>query len=128
MESFVKPFSELSKATRVKRHAVWDKEGKKHELEASVETKGLLGTDGRKYVLDLYRLTPLDITWLEQYRDEYKDEETKYPHRMAVLRPELVESYRIVKLREYIARELEQKRANKTEAAKTNERVTIISS
>ncbi|KAF2486553.1 clustered mitochondria-domain-containing protein [Neohortaea acidophila] len=116
LESFVQPFSELSKATRVKRHAVWDKEGKKHDLEASVETKGLLGTDGRKYILDLYRLTPLDISWVERYREEWKDEQTRYPHRMTVLRTELVESYRISKLREYIAKELDQRRANKAQS------------
>lgn len=125
MESFVQPFAELSKSMRVKRHAVWDKEGKKHELEASVETKGLLGTDGRKYVLDLYRVTPLDIAWLEQHRGE-KDEvedDKKYPHRMTVLRPELVESWRVVKLREYIGKEVEKKRAGKAEPAKEPEQI-----
>jgi len=112
-EGFVKPFSELSKNMRVKKHAVWDKEGKRHDLEASVETKGLLGTDGRKYVLDLYRVTPLDIAWLEQHRGDGQTEEKRYPHRMTVLRPELVDSYRITKLREYIAKMLEEKREAK---------------
>ncbi|GAB7358154.1 hypothetical protein MBLNU230_g0311t1 [Neophaeotheca triangularis] len=114
-EGFAQPFSELSKAMRVKKHAVWDKENKKHELEASVETKGLLGTDGRKYVLDLYRTTPLDVPWLEAHRWSDQPEEKRYPHRMTVLRPELVESYRIGKLREYISAELEKKRAAKSE-------------
>lgn len=125
LEGFVQPFAELSKAMRVKRHAVWDKEGKKHDLEASVETKGLLGTDGRKYVLDLYRITPLDIAWLEQHRGEKVavEDEKKYPHRMTVLRPELVESWRIVKLREYIGKEVEKKRASKSEPAKEPEQV-----
>ena len=113
LDSFVSPFSEMSKAMRVKRHAVWDKENKKHELEASVETKGLLGTDGRKYVLDLYRVTPLDVAWLEQHRGDDQDESKRYVHRMAVLRPELVESYRMMKLREYISKEFEKKRASK---------------
>lgn len=112
-EGFVKPFSELSKNMRVKKHAVWDKEGKKHDLEASVETKGLLGTDGRKYVLDLYRVTPLDIAWLEQHRGDGQTEDKRYPHRMTVLRPELVDSYRITKLREYISKKLEEKREAK---------------
>jgi protein TIF31 len=109
-DGFIKPFSELSKNMRVKKHAVWDKEGKRHDLEASVETKGLLGTDGRKYVLDLYRVTPLDIAWLEQHRGDGQTEEQRYPHRMTVLRPELVDSYRITRLREYIAKKLEEKR------------------
>ncbi|KAM0720554.1 hypothetical protein Q7P37_004690 [Cladosporium fusiforme] len=112
-EGFIKPFAELSKNMRVKKHAVWDKEGERHDLEASVETKGLLGTDGRKYVLDLYRVTPLDIAWLEQHRGDGEAEDKRYPHRMTVLRPELVDSYRITKLREYIAKKLEEKREAK---------------
>lgn len=111
-EAFVSAFAELSKGCRVKKHAVWDKEGKRHELEASVETKGLKGTDGRKYVLDLYRLTPLDVAWIEKYRDGVEEEkaEARYPHRMAVLRSECVDAYRISKLREYIAAQLKKKK------------------
>lgn len=96
-EAFVPVFSKLSKLLRVKRHPVWDKEGQKHVLEGSVETKGLLGTDGRKYILDLYRLTPLDIRWLEEYWCDMapaeKPKERNYPHRMASLRSELVEAF-----------------------------------
>lgn len=125
LESFVQPFSELSKAMHVKRHAVWDKAGKKHELEASVETKGLLGTDGRKYVLDLYRLTPLDIAWLEQHRGQDEEDSKRYPHRMTVLRQSLVDSYRISKLRVYIAQELEKKRANKSSDQASDETKTL---
>lgn len=108
-EAFVPLFNKLSQAMRVKKHAVWDKEGKRHDLEASVETKGLLGTDGRKYVLDLYRVTPLDINWIEKHwvepvegeQKETRDGKKAYPHRMTVLRPELVEAYWRTKLREY---------------------------
>lgn len=112
-EAFEAPFAELSKNMRVKKHAVWDKEGKRHDLEASVQTKGLLGTDGRKYVLDLYRVTPLDIFWLEQHRGADQSEEKRYPHRMTVLRPELVDTYRISKLRQYIAKKVQEKRDTK---------------
>jgi protein TIF31 len=115
-ETFVKPFEQLSKATYVKKHAVWDKEGKRHDLEASVDTKGLLGPDGRKYVLDLYRLTPLDVTWIEQHwaGEEATDEEKAkkdYPHRMATLRPELIGTYRLVKLREFVNKQVDKNRA-----------------
>ncbi|KAI9672663.1 MAG: Intracellular distribution of mitochondria [Alyxoria varia] len=115
-EAFVPLFKKLSEALRVKKHPVWDKDGKRHELEGSIETKGLLGTDGRKYVLDLYRVTPLDVLWLEQYCELEKDSESakdnaKYPHTMATLRPELVDIYWRMKLREYI----------KSEVAKSNE-------
>ena len=111
-DAFVAVFSALSKALKIKKHDVWDKDGKKHTLEGSVETKGLLGTDGRKYILDLYRLTPLDIRWLEENWHEKSIEDNAfkdggYPHRMAVLRPELIESYWRVKMGEYVKRKIE---------------------
>ncbi|KAI5304169.1 Intracellular distribution of mitochondria [Ascosphaera pollenicola] len=103
---FVPVFEKLSTALRVKKHPVWDKDGKRHELEGSVETKGLLGTDGRKYVLDLYRITPLDVNWTE---DTEGHEE--YPHKMAVLRLELVDSYWRHKMADYVKAEVDKKRA-----------------
>ena len=118
-EAFVPTFSQVSKALKVKKHAVWDKEGNKHILEGSVETKGLLGTDGRKYILDLYRLTPLDITWHEENWSDNTDENGKpsthnYPHRMTVLRPELVESYWRLKMGEYVKDEHEKRKTTAT--------------
>jgi protein TIF31 len=104
-EKFVPVFEKLSQALRVKKHAVWDKDGKRFDLEASVEMKGLLGTDGRKYVLDLYRITPLDIAWL----DETAEADAEYPHRMTVLRPELVESLGKHKAREYVNAEFKKR-------------------
>lgn len=129
-EGFVPLFEKMSAALHVKKHSVWDKEQKRHDLEGSVETKGLLGTDGRKYVLDLYRITPLDIAWLKQFWGETKEEKEgsekkDYPHRMAVLRQELVESYARLKLREYVDAELAKQPENAAEASseKTEEQV-----
>lgn len=120
-EVFVPVFSKLSKSLKIKKHDVWDKEGKMHTLEGSVETKGLLGTDGRKYVLDLYRLTPLDITWLEEHWSDGPSADSKasdrnYPHRMAVLRPELVEAYWRSKMTEFVRAEIERRRSTANES------------
>ncbi|GLI72959.1 intracellular distribution of mitochondria [Penicillium ochrochloron] len=104
-------FEKLSKALRIKQHPVWDKDGKRHDLEGSVETKGLLGTDGRKYVLDLYRVAPLDALWQEE------DGSDAYPHRMSVLRLELVESYWRSKMSAYVKAEVERRKAAKAEEA-----------
>lgn len=106
---FVPVFEKLSKALRIKQHPVWDKDGKRHDLEGSVETKGFLGTDGRKYVLDLYRLTPLDVMWQEEKGNE------DYPHRMSVLRLELVESYWRHHMSQYVKAEVERRRSAKAE-------------
>lgn len=110
--AFVPVFEKLSKALRTKKHAVWDKEGKRYDLEGSVETKGLLGTDGRKYVLDLYRITPLDVAWADEVDLDMGDD--KYPHRMSVLRLELVETYWRTKMQEYVRSEVEKRRSNQS--------------
>lgn len=110
-QDFVPVFEKLSKALRVKKHSVWDKDNKRHELEGSVETKGLLGTDGRKYVLDLYRISPLDVLWQEE---EGKD---GYPHRMSILRVELVEMYWRHKMSQYVKAEVEKRRSEKAQKA-----------
>ena len=109
-EAFVPVFEKLSKALHVKKHAVWDKEGKRHDLEGSVETKGLLGTDGRKYVLDLYRIAPLDVAWSEDVTSSEGVQHESYPHRMAILRLELVEMYWRTKMSEYVKSEVEHRR------------------
>lgn len=103
-ERFSTVFEKLSRALRVKKHPVWDKDGRRVDLEASVETKGLMGTDGRKYVLDLYRVTPLDIAWLEMSSNGQDFKE--YPHRMTVLRPELIDSFCRKKMKEWVDAEL----------------------
>ena len=115
-DKFVPVFEKLSQALRVKKHTVWDKDGKEFDLVSSVEMKGLLGTDGRKYVLDLYRITPLDIAWLE---DDEHQEGLEYPHRMTVLRPELVESLGKQKAREYVNAELVKRGLLKDKSADT---------
>ncbi|KAK4137806.1 hypothetical protein BT67DRAFT_396657 [Trichocladium antarcticum] len=116
-ESFAPSFAKLAQSLRVKKHAVWDKENKRFDLEASVEMKGLLGTDGRKYVLDLYRVTPLDIAWME----ESGPEGAEYPHRMTVLRPELVEALGKQKARDFVTAELQKRGALKKDGEETKE-------
>lgn len=113
-DKFVPVFEKLSKHLRVKEHPVWDKDGKKFDLVSSVEMKGLHGTDGRKYVLDLYRITPLDISWLDEKDGE---DGLEYPHRMPVLRPELVESLAKQKAREYVNEELSKRSLAKEKSA-----------
>lgn len=118
-EAFVPAFATVSKALRVKKHPVWDKEGRKHVLEGSVETKGLLGTDGRKYILDLYRLTPLDIHWIDQYWSDLdqssKPKDRNYSHRMTVLRLELIDAYWRTKMGDYVKEEIGKRKRNSDE-------------
>ncbi|RGP69745.1 tif31 [Fusarium longipes] len=124
-ERFAPGFAQLSKALKVKKHPVWDKDGKRFDLEASVETKGLLGTDARKYVLDLYRISPLDIAWLDE--DGLPEDGDAYPHRMTVLRPELVDSFSRYKLKQWVDKEVarlaEQKKEKEGEKTEEDKKV-----
>jgi len=119
-KSFVSLLEKMSRAMRVKKHNVWDKEGKKYEVVASVETEGLLGTDGSKYILDLHRTAPLDADFLEKHWKGVEGEEAEkgYPHRMAVLRPELVEFFWKSGMREYVTPEMEKRKVAKEEEQK----------
>ncbi|KAI8076797.1 clustered mitochondria-domain-containing protein [Halteromyces radiatus] len=82
----------VAKPLHLSQHSLVDGQGESTNLYTSLETKGLLGADGRRYLLDLYRLNPVDI--------EFQDAEcvaTKhkpaYPHKMTLLRPELMSMY-----------------------------------
>jgi len=72
---------EVSKELHLKECVVIDESGKESLICAPVETKGIKGTDGRKYVLDLVRMAPRDANF-----------EGK-AHTLTVLRHELVRSW-----------------------------------
>jgi len=78
--------SKIASAHRLAEHQVVDGNGESKPFWASAEVKALRGTDGRRYLLDLPRLAPVDVEWLE------KDMEG-YPHRVVLLRQELVETF-----------------------------------
>lgn len=89
-ENVLKPIAE---AFHLKPHSVTLDNNVKSEgdLITSKDIKGVRGTDERKYIIDLYRATPLDIEFIEAHWDESK--ETSYPHRETVLRHEAVEEW-----------------------------------
>jgi protein TIF31 len=89
--------SKLAKALNLKEHVVLDGNGVEHTISTSLETKWVTGTDSRKYVLDLYRINPVDASFLEAVKLE--SDNNPYPHEIALLRPELIELYHNHKLR-----------------------------
>lgn len=111
-------FGRVAKSLHLAQHTVPDAEKKQHWLWLSVDSKGLRGADGRKYALDLARLNPVDITWLEQdmqgkiidgEQGKEIDSEAAYPHRMTLLRQELLEIYWDFELRNWAQKELAEK-------------------
>lgn len=90
-----------SKPLRIQRHQVLDHDDSPVELCSSVETKGIMGNDGRPYVLDLLRTFPPDLNFqFPEAEDAETPEECRrsgfpqcHRHSLANLRPELIEAF-----------------------------------
>ncbi|WRT64420.1 uncharacterized protein IL334_001352 [Kwoniella shivajii] len=110
-----KLMAQIGQAQRLAAHKVKDGQDEEHEFYASAEVKGLRGTDGRRYILDAQRLSPVDIEWLEK---DYETESGKYPHRLAMLRPELLETFWESELKRWARGVADKAQAKKDEDAK----------
>ncbi|KAJ9099776.1 hypothetical protein QFC21_003774 [Naganishia friedmannii] len=92
----------VGNAFHLAEHTMTDARGHSHPYWTSVDVKGLRGSDGRRYLLDLPRLSPVDVEWLEKDLEgplvggAEGDAEAKgkeYPHRVVLLRSELLDAY-----------------------------------
>lgn len=92
---------EVAKSLHLQEHTVVNSKGENAKLFSSQETKGLSGADGRRYMLDLYRLNPVDIEFQEAECVE-KDDKPAYPHKMTLLRPELMSLFWEHKFRQWV--------------------------
>ncbi|EGV65931.1 Intracellular distribution of mitochondria [Yamadazyma tenuis] len=83
----------ISEAFHLKPHSIELDDGVKSKelLITSKDMKGIHGTDGRKYMIDLYRTTPLDIGFIEKHFQPEKD--TSYPHKETLVRHEALEEW-----------------------------------
>ncbi|CAM0142559.1 Intracellular distribution of mitochondria [Umbelopsis sp. WA50703] len=117
-EKFHELLGVAAKTLHLASHTVVDAENNEVDLYTSLETKGLFGADGRRYILDLYRLNPVDIEFQEKETNQQTDGQSNlppYPHKMTLLRPELMSLYWEQKLREWI-KEKSPKAAETVEA------------
>eukprot|EP01117_Protostelium_nocturnum_P013348 TRINITY_DN4974_c0_g1_i2.p1 TRINITY_DN4974_c0_g1~~TRINITY_DN4974_c0_g1_i2.p1 ORF type:complete len:1454 (+),score=476.66 TRINITY_DN4974_c0_g1_i2:138-4499(+) len=78
-EIFSGLLSKASDKLMIPGHLVNDKNGNPVMIHCSSPTKGIVGTDGRRYIIDLCRVTPQDTNWKGNSGV------------MAILRPELME-------------------------------------
>lgn len=101
----------VGKALRLAEHKIKDGKDATHTLFTSVDTKGVQGTDSRRYLMDLYRNTPVDIEFLDAAEKE--QDTNPYPHQMALLRPELIELFYQSKIQEAVIAFQEKEKAAK---------------
>lgn len=96
---FLKLLDKPSKHLRVQRHHVLNKDDSIVELCSSVECKGIMGNDGRHYILDLLFTFPPDLNFLPVEGEELNTEcqqlgfPLQHPHRLVCLRQELIEAF-----------------------------------
>ena len=96
-----KIMGKIASVQKLALHKMKDSKDEEHEYWTSVDVKGLRGSDGRRYLLDLPRLCPVDIEFLEKdtegklmaSKETDADAGVTYPHRVVLLRPELLETY-----------------------------------
>ncbi|XP_037088589.1 clustered mitochondria protein homolog isoform X1 [Pollicipes pollicipes] len=97
LELLSKPGQQLKIAT----HKVVNDKGEEVELCSSVECKGIVGNDGRHYILDLLRTFPPDVNFLppETTQLELSREAralgfpVRHKHKLACLRQELIDAF-----------------------------------
>jgi hypothetical protein len=105
-EKFEHIAQKVAKAMHLKPHVVIDEKGDKHTLATSMDMKGVVGSDSRNYLLDLYRATPVDCEFLDMVDKEV--ETNPYPHRMTLVRTELVDLFYQSKVRRAVLEYQEQ--------------------
>ncbi|XP_060799958.1 clustered mitochondria protein homolog isoform X2 [Neoarius graeffei] len=96
---YLELLEKTSRPLKVQSHAVLNEKDMTVELCSSVECKGIIGNDGRHYILDLLRTFPPDLNFLPVEGEELNPESQKqgfprqHRHRLACLRQELIEAF-----------------------------------
>uniref|UniRef100_A0A8C1TKV6 Clustered mitochondria protein homolog n=1 Tax=Cyprinus carpio TaxID=7962 RepID=A0A8C1TKV6_CYPCA len=123
---YLELLEKTSRPLKVQRHAVLNEKDTAVELCSSVECKGIIGNDGRHYILDLLRTFPPDLNYLPVEGEELAPESQKlgfprqHRHRLACLRQELIEAFvehRYLLFMKMAALQLMQQKANKDKTA-----------
>lgn len=111
-------------------HSVINNKEETIELCSSVECKGIIGNDGRHYILDLLRTFPPDVNFLKLDEVELSAEvkEMGFPiehkHKLSCLRQELLEAFvedRYVMFIKYAAFHLQQVNSAKKSSEQVKE-------
>ncbi|XP_030369459.1 protein clueless [Scaptodrosophila lebanonensis] len=90
---------QAGKHLKILPHSVLNERDEPVELCSSVECKGIIGNDGRHYILDLLRTFPPDVNFLKLEDVKLKDEliamgfPIEHRHKLCCLRQELLEAF-----------------------------------
>lgn len=111
---------------KILQHSVLNDKDEEVELCSSVECKGIIGNDGRHYILDLLRTFPPDVNFLKIEGEDLSKEARalgfpiEHKHKLSCLRQELVDAFvesRYMMFIKYAAFHLQQVGLKKQKAA-----------
>lgn len=115
-----------SRPLKILRHRVLNDRDEEVELCSSVECKGIIGNDGRHYILDLLRTFPPDLNFLPVPGEELPEECSRagfprtHRHKLCCLRQELVDAFvehRYLLFMKLAALQLMQQKASKVDTS-----------
>ncbi|XP_055594230.1 clustered mitochondria protein homolog [Uranotaenia lowii] len=97
-EKYLELLNNAGKHLKILPHSVLNDKNDPIELCSSVECKGIIGNDGRHYILDLLRTFPPDVNFLKLDEELSKDCKTlgfpiEHKHKLSCLRQELLEAF-----------------------------------
>lgn len=119
---FLELLRKTAKHLKILPHFVLNEKDEEVELCSSVECKGIIGNDGRHYILDLLRTFPPDVNFLKIEGEEPSPElkamgfPIEHKHKLSCLRQELLESFiedRYISFIRNAAQHLQELNANK---------------
>ncbi|KAG8450710.1 hypothetical protein GDO86_003111 [Hymenochirus boettgeri] len=96
---YLELLDKTSRPLKIQKHKVLNDKDEEVELCSSVECKGIIGNDGRHYILDLLRTFPPDLNFLLVEGEDMPEECTKmgfpkeHRHKLCCLRQELVDAF-----------------------------------
>ncbi|XP_077168430.1 clustered mitochondria protein homolog isoform X2 [Paroedura picta] len=123
---YLELLEKTSRPLKIQKHQVLNDKDEEVELCSSVECKGIVGNDGRHYILDLLRTFPPDLNFLPVEGEEMPEECQKmgfpkqHRHKLCCLRQELVDAFvehRYLLFMKLAALQLMQQKANKQESS-----------
>lgn len=97
-EKYLELLNNAGKHLKILPHSVLNEKEEEIELCSSVECKGIIGNDGRHYILDLLRTFPPDVNFLKLDEELSKDCKAlgfpiEHKHKLSCLRQELLEAF-----------------------------------
>lgn len=98
-EKYQELLRKTAAALKIHPHKVVNDKDESVELVSSIECKGIVGNDGRHYILDLLRTFPPDINFLKPEGEDVGPISKEYgfpvehKHKLVCLRQELIEAF-----------------------------------